>query len=1111
MEEPMAEAPSQQQVVSETSGSATVAVATGGPDAASSLSQRLRATLDVVGDRFNTGAWLYGVIGVVVVLALLLPPIALPERLGLVGYTTVNSDNSSISHADGITLGVDPDAFTGRIRVRLESVPRQRFMAGEAGAGLYKAAEALPSHLEVKSPYYVIETRGDSSQPVTVDVVVPANAEPWETLDLYTWTGEEWEWVGSGLHAEVAEHEFVRAVVTDIPGSIVMVQANSIPATVSASVGPADDWSAGSGVLDEVNPVGLILGTDGGFIGDVGSLPQASEEMPYAVLPTLRNWAPGASVNRGLLSDVLGIAAIQEAHIARIVQLCTEEGYAGVDVDYRGVASDQRDPYSGFMGELADALRSEELRLTVAVDRPTSMGGGWDTGGYDWKALGAVADAVKVPFPTDPGAYGEMGEAHRLVNWATSQIPRYKLRLFVSSLTVEQGESETGYISLEQAFAPFGDAVALNSVDSVEPGSQVEFGFSGIDAIRGIVPQDTAANYQLVYQAGDGQVRTVLLGTPASLSAKLNWALRFHLGGVAVADALSPGNMAGITDVLTNYRNGDSYAATPNMQVVWTVSSAATMVDQQASPLTEPGFTWTVLVAPGEYTVSSKVAGFDHGELSIVVAESPSVVALAPELDPAADAAAVEESLETEDAEETTEAEEPGEEPAGETADAEVAGDATVDCLKAAYVADVTIPDNTRLDKGEAFVKTWRMRNTGSCAWPEDTALAMVRSELGEPDDVQVGIVAEGETVEISVELVAPDQDGVFDGSWTLRTGDTDLPGGHVTAVIIAGEEGDAAPAPSAPIPVSGGSFELGGHVRDMGLPFAGQMHNAGMTWTKVQVHYGQDASGIIQGAHSQGFKIQLSGLGSSGMVTQSGFEQDIANWLAGLAAAGADAIEVWNEPNIDREWQIGHISPQAYTDLLCTSYRAIKAANAGTAVISAAPAPTGWFGGCSANGCDDLPWIQGMYNAGAANCMDYLGSHHNAGATSPSARSGHPADPSSTHHSWFFLPQTELYYNTFGGTRKLFYTEMGYASQEGLPTFSDQFSWARGTNNAQQAAWLAEAVQLSANTGMVRSIIVWNIDFVRYGSDPQDGFAIIRPGGGCPACDSLHNVLGTR
>jgi LysM repeat protein len=330
--------------------------------------------------------------------------------------------------------------------------------------------------------------------------------------------------------------------------------------------------------------------------------------------------------------------------------------------------------------------------------------------------------------------------------------------------------------------------------------------------------------------------------------------------------------------------------------------------------------------------------------------------------------------------------------------------------------------------------------------------------------------------------------------------------------LIIPGGNPGPAPAPNpAPPPVSSGAFELGGHIREMGIPHAERMRNAGMNWVKTQVHYGQSANDAIATAHAQGFKIQLSAIGGPDLVTQPGFENNFATWVAGLAAAGADAIEVWNEPNIDREWKIGQISPQAYTSLLCKSYAAIKAANSRTDVISAAPAPTGWFGGCSANGCDDKPWMEGLYAAGAARCMDYIGAHHNSGATSPSARVGHPANPTDRHHSWFFLPQTELYYNIFRGTRKIVYTEMGYASQEGVPGFSDQFAWARGTTNAQQAAWLAEAVRLSISTGMVRCVIVWNIDFVRHGYDPQDGYAILRPGGGCPACDSLHAVLGRR
>jgi len=1051
--------------------------------------RRLRATLVQPRERFSIGAWVYVGLGILVIVVLLLPPVSLLERLGITGYTTLNATDSSISHPDGLTLSVDPETFAGRLGVRWKSVPRLEFLEGSAGAGLRRAVEVLPAHLVVKSPLYQLRVRGKSSQPVMMDVVMPNDAEPWETLNLYTWTGEAWEWVGGELHTEVAEHEFMRARVTDVPASVVVVQAGPITPTISTVLEAGDDLaSAATGLLDEVNPVGLLLGTDGGFIGDPGTLPQSETSAGYKVLPVLRNWAPGATINRGLLSDVLTIPDIQKAHIANIVQLCTGRGFAGVDVQYRGVGPDERDAYSGFIRALAEALHAEGLRLTVRVEPPKPTDGGWDTGGYDWAVIGAAADAVEVPFPEDPAAYVEGGTAHRLLGWATAQMPRYRLRMLVSSLSAEQGGEEvageggeyTGFtgraISLEQALAPFGEVMALGDVMHVQPDSQVEFGLAG--RLLGITPQEHAGTYRLEYKADDGTNRTIWLGTATNLATKLQWAQRYHLGGVAVADLLDPGNGPGIVDVVAGYRITAPAPAGQKVEVVWAAANATTTVDQQVSPLTEPGYTWTVLVTTGTYTVSASIAGFNHGAVAVNVGSpipATSEVTSTVEVTPTAVVPTKE---------------------------------VTSTCLDAVYVADVTIPDNTQLDNGEEFDKTWRVSNSGTCAWPEDAVLAFASgTQMDAPASVTVGKVEPGAQVEVTAKMKAPAQAGRYTGVWQMRAGDGAF-GGNLTAVILAGE---VASPPPAVVPVSGGSFELGGHIRDTGFPYADKMHYAGMTWAKVQVHYGQDAASLVAAAHAQGFKIQLSALGSPGMVTEAGFEQNFANWVAGLATAGADAIEVWNEPNIDREWQIGSISPQSYKNLLCAAYNAIKAANPGTAVISAAPAPTGWFGGCSPNGCDDAPWMAGLRDAGAAQCMDYLGAHHNSGATSPSARSGHPADPGSTHHSWFFLPQTEMYYNTFGGARKLFYTEMGYASQEGVPTFSDQFAWGRGTNNAQQAAWLAEAVQLSVNTGMVRCIIVWNIDFVRYDYDPQDGYAIIRPGGGCPACDTLHNVLGTR
>lgn len=1049
---------------------------------APSLGERLRAIFGVLSEKLGSGAWAYGayvLIGILVILALLLPPISLPQRLGITDYTVINAENNAISHPDGLTLRVDPATFTGKLRVRLDSMPRSDFL-GFAHSSLRAAVEALPPHLQVKSPFYKIQVRGNSGQPVVIDVVIPNDSEPWETLDLYTWTGETWEWVGGELHTEVAEHEFLRAQVTRIPANVVVMQTGAIPHVVSTRLDAGDNLSLAAGLVDEVNPTGLLLGIDGGFVGDPDSLLQPVAGDPYAVLPTLRNWAPGKAVNHGLLADVLTIPAIQQAHIANVVQLCRARGFAGVEVDYRGVLPEERDAYSDFIAALADALHEAGLRLTVVVEPPIRTDGGWYTGGYDWAAIGAVADAIKIPFPADPAAYVEGGEAQQLLAWAVGRVSRYKIRMLVSSLSAKLAGTDVRYISLEEALAPFGTVTALGDVSRVLPNSPVEFALIG--QILSITPQETAGTYRLEYAGGDGATHTIWLGTPDSLIAKLNWARRYNLGGVAVDDVLSFGNAPGIADAVAAYRAGVTAASGQMLDVAWTITDGVATIAQANSPLSNPRYVWIAPVATGTYTVNAAIAGLGHGSITVTVAEPPPVEPALPQAPP-------------------TVAQPPP---------AQTPITSAVACLNSAYVADVTIPDNTQLDNGVEFTKTWRLRNSGTCAWPADTVLAFTGgTQMDAPASVPVGAVEPGAQVDVSVKMKAPATAGRYTGKWRTRAADGFF-GTEIWVVIQAGTP--AAPPPVAPRPVGGGRFELGGHIRDYGFPYAERMRYAGMTWAKVQVHYGQDASGIIAAAHSRGFKIQLSALGTPSMVTQPGFEQNFANWVASLARAGADAIEVWNEPNIEREWQIGYISPRAYTNLLCASYHAIKAANPRTEVISAAPAPTGWFGGaCTPNGCDDKPWLEGLYNAGAANCMDYIGAHHNAGATSPSATSGHPGDNGTRHHSWYFLPQTQLYYNIFRGTRKLVYTEMGYASQEGVPTFSDAFAWARGTNNAQQAAWLAEAVRLSINTGMVRCIIVWNIDFVRYGYDPQDGYAIIRPDGSCPACETLHAVLGAR
>ena len=144
--------------------------------------------------------------------------------------------------------------------------------------------------------------------------------------------------------------------------------------------------------------------------------------------------------------------------------------------------------------------------------------------------------------------------------------------------------------------------------------------------------------------------------------------------------------------------------------------------------------------------------------------------------------------------------------------------------------------------------------------------------------------------------------------------------------------------------------FEYGGQVTGVDSQTAiAAMRQAGMTWMKLQVVYrpGNDPAaigGLIQTAKGNGFKILISALGTPEDLAAGGggYIQGFAGYLSGIASYGPDAIEVWNEANISREWPVGQISGADYAAMLGNAYAAIKGASPGTMVISAAPAPTG-------------------------------------------------------------------------------------------------------------------------------------------------------------------------
>lgn len=91
-------------------------------------------------------------------------------------------------------------------------------------------------------------------------------------------------------------------------------------------------------------------------------------------------------------------------------------------------------------------------------------------------------------------------------------------------------------------------------------------------------------------------------------------------------------------------------------------------------------------------------------------------------------------------------------------------------CDSLEFVADVNVPDDTDMSPGQDFVKTWRVRNTGSCPWGEGYELvyAGYANEMSGQAQPITQVVQPGQEVEVSVQFTAPEEIGEYLSAWQL-------------------------------------------------------------------------------------------------------------------------------------------------------------------------------------------------------------------------------------------------------------------------------------------------------------------------------------------------------
>lgn len=114
---------------------------------------------------------------------------------------------------------------------------------------------------------------------------------------------------------------------------------------------------------------------------------------------------------------------------------------------------------------------------------------------------------------------------------------------------------------------------------------------------------------------------------------------------------------------------------------------------------------------------------------------------------------------------------------------------------KITFVSDVSVPDDTQMTPGQTFVKTWRVKNDGTCTWgPTGYALHALTftggDKMGAPDVVPLTqVVNPGDTVDVSVPLTAPATPGTYTGQWMFSV-DNDPSGAGPTVGLQPGGKG---------------------------------------------------------------------------------------------------------------------------------------------------------------------------------------------------------------------------------------------------------------------------------------------------------------------------------
>lgn len=283
------------------------------------------------------------------------------------------------------------------------------------------------------------------------------------------------------------------------------------------------------------------------------------------------------------------------------------------------------------------------------------------------------------------------------------------------------------------------------------------------------------------------------------------------------------------------------------------------------------------------------------------------------------------------------------------------------------------------------------------------------------------------------------------------------------------------------------------------------QISGLSMHWTKVRVSWSSiEASAgnldfarlddIVDALQLAGLRVLLTVADAPGWARSSAIENgppdDFRNFdafvgaLATRYAGRVQAYEIWDEPNLRREWNnpLHPLGAESYAELLRGAYIAIHAVDPGATVVSAGLAPTGFND--QVNAVDDRQFLARLYQLDLANISDAIGAHPFGFANPPEFVCCDSAEGVLTHYghpSFYFLDTLNDYRQIMTASSDadtpLWITAFGWGSSEDTEVPVRNSVYVRYNSLAEQAAYVAHAFELGARSDGVGVMFLYNLN----------------------------------